>query len=153
MTELLVESDQNLGINKIPTARPIFVLVPGLLNIIFSSNKNIPACKKSAPCGPIWPLFGPILPRLANMSHARKFLNSVQPKPYTEFWNLNSVESEPNTEFWNLNSVDPEPDTEFLNLNMVKPKPKFNRIIWPNIAIYISLLQKKQYWFEVSFQS
>ena len=55
---------------------------------------------------------------------------------------MNSVESEPNTEFWNLNSVDPEPDTEFLNLNMVKPKPKFNRIIWPNIGIYISLLQK-----------
>ena len=69
-----MESDQNLGINKIPIARAIFVLVPGLLNIIFSSHKNIPACKKSAPCGPIWPPFGPIWPRLANVAHVRTFL-------------------------------------------------------------------------------
>ena len=60
-----MEPHQNLGINKILIARPIFVLVPGLLNIIFSSHKNIPACKKSAPCGHIWPPFGPIWPRLA----------------------------------------------------------------------------------------
>ena len=53
ITEFLVEPDQNLGINKIPIAWPIFVVVPGLLNIKFSSHKNFPACTKSAPCGPI----------------------------------------------------------------------------------------------------
>ena len=42
---------------QIPIARAIFVLVPGLQNMIFSSNKNISACKKSARVGP----FGPLL--------------------------------------------------------------------------------------------
>ena len=76
MTLLLVEPDQNLGINKIHIARPIFLLVPALLNIIFSSHKNLPAYKKSAPCGPIWPPFGPIWPRLANVAHTCTFFAS-----------------------------------------------------------------------------
>ena len=95
VTQLLVEPDQNLGINKIPIARPIFVLVPGLLNIIFSSHKNIPACKKSAPCGPIWPPFDPIWPRLANVALARTFLpralvcvHGSSPKFLCEFSNI-----------------------------------------------------------------
>ena len=67
--------------NNIAIARPNFVWGPGLLNMIFSSYKNICACKKSAPfdpvwpylapCGPIWPclprlaLFDPVWPHLA----------------------------------------------------------------------------------------
>ena len=70
-----MEPDQNLGINKIPIARPIFVSGPGLRNTIFLSHKNMRACKKSAPYDPIWPrlaywpfwprkaLFGPFWPR------------------------------------------------------------------------------------------
>ena len=72
-----MESDQNLGINKIPLARPIFVLVPGLQNIIFLYHRNISACKKSAPCGPSWSPFGPTGPRLANVAHMRTFLPRV----------------------------------------------------------------------------
>ena len=41
VTELLVKSDQNLGINKIPIARP------GLQNMIFYSHKNKLACKST----------------------------------------------------------------------------------------------------------
>ena len=44
----LVEPDQNLEINKIPIARPIFAWEPGLLNIMLAPHKNMPACKKSA---------------------------------------------------------------------------------------------------------
>ena len=43
-----MESDQNLEINKIHIARPIFAWEPGLLNMIFEPHKNMPACKKSA---------------------------------------------------------------------------------------------------------
>ena len=34
----------NLGINKIPIDRPIFVWGPGLLNMIFQSHKNMNHC-------------------------------------------------------------------------------------------------------------
>ena len=43
-----MESDQNLEINKIHIARPIFAWEPGLQNIILAPTKNMPACKKSA---------------------------------------------------------------------------------------------------------
>ena len=48
MTTILVKSDPILEIKKIPLARPIFAWEPGLLNMIFLSHKNMPACKKSA---------------------------------------------------------------------------------------------------------
>ena len=43
-----MESDQNLEINKIHIARPIFAWEPGLLKMIFEPHKNMPSCKKSA---------------------------------------------------------------------------------------------------------
>ena len=43
-----MESDQNLEINKIHIARPIFAWEPGLLNMILEPHKNMPSCKKSA---------------------------------------------------------------------------------------------------------
>ena len=61
-----MESDQNLGINKIPIARPILVWGTWLLTMIFSSHKNRTPCKKALfgpvwywliPFGPAWPLF------------------------------------------------------------------------------------------------
>ena len=48
MTVNLVKSDQNLEINKIHIARPIFAWEPGLLKMIFEPHKNMPSCKKSA---------------------------------------------------------------------------------------------------------
>ena len=47
-TVFFVESDQNLEINKIHIARPIFAWEPGLQNMIFEPHKNMPSCKKSA---------------------------------------------------------------------------------------------------------
>ena len=84
VTTLLVDSIQNLGINKIPIPRPIFVWVPGLLAWYFHLIKII-LHEKIQPClapfGPIWPgfarfgpvwsclaLFGPVWPRLANVA-------------------------------------------------------------------------------------
>ena len=43
-----MESDQNLEMNKIQIARPIFAWEPGLQNVILASHKNMPACKKYA---------------------------------------------------------------------------------------------------------
>ena len=40
-----------------PKAWSIFVRVPGLQNMIFNSQGNMPACKKSAPFGPFSPCF------------------------------------------------------------------------------------------------
>ena len=62
---LLVEPDKNLGINKIPQARLIFVLVPGLLNMVFSSHKICLQAKNQpdlAPFGSILPNFTPFGP-------------------------------------------------------------------------------------------
>ena len=56
----LVESDQNLEINKI-------LWVARLLNMILSSHKNMPTCKKSAPFDTIshrLALFGSVWPYL-----------------------------------------------------------------------------------------
>ena len=57
----LVESDLNLEINKI-------LWVARLLNMILSSHKNMPTCKKSAPFDTVWhhfTPFGPVWPGLA----------------------------------------------------------------------------------------
>ena len=47
-TMFLVESNQNLEINKIQVARHISAWEPGVLNIILAPHKNMPAYKKSA---------------------------------------------------------------------------------------------------------
>ena len=45
-TMFLVESNQNLEINKIQVARHIFAWEPGVLNIMLAPHENMPAYKK-----------------------------------------------------------------------------------------------------------
>ena len=79
-----MEPDQNLGINKIPRARHIFVWVPGLQNRIFSSHKDTPACKELArlsylaPFGTAWPHLTPLDPPWPHLACLSTFQFQLQ---------------------------------------------------------------------------
>ena len=110
-TTVLVEPDQNLGINKIPIARPIFVWVPGLLIWYFLLIRIF--LPRLAFFGPVWPhmaLFGPIWPHFVPLGPAwshRVPLDPTWPCCLTTFQFQFQCTLRSRLEFWYLSVFAP----------------------------------------------